>query len=477
MKLARLIYHLQWLNLCLETHERAVKQAIAEGKDVPAEVLKDYPTLQNSDNIITNKETEHDRENTGVLRRANDIHAGTTGSAGDDVSQGRQEVQEHAAKRHEGNGETESGGGETRGRELNISGSAGLRSLAESDKDNNSRSEQRLTEEPPRPVPSPAKDIELNEHSDIGFNAGAASRFDANLAAIKTLKTIEDEHRQATPEEQAILSKYSGFGDSGMGGAFPAYEDDSNSFTNSPWGRRRAELKALTTKEEFENIEHSRLNAFYTTPQVISSMWKALEKMGVDKLSNPHILEPSAGSGRFLGYEPKELAAKSQRVAVELDSLTGRMLKQMYPQADTYVMGFEHAPIPKDSIDVAISNVPFGNYPIFDPTFKKGRKKLTESIHNYFFAKTLEELRPGGVLAFITSHMTMDAPTAKPVRQALADQADLVGAIRLPNNAFPDTQVVTDIIFMRKRMEGEKPGDQSWVDTVPATIQITFKIR
>ena len=191
----------------LETHERAVKQAIAEGKDVPAEVLKDYPILQNSDNIITNKENEHGRENTGVLRRDNDIHSGATGNASDDVSQGRQEVQEHAAKRHEGNGETESGGGEARGRELNISGSAGLRGLAESDKDNNSGSEQRLTEEPPRPIPLPAKDIELNEHSDIGYNAGAASRFDANLAAIKTLKTIEDEHRQATPEEQAVLSR------------------------------------------------------------------------------------------------------------------------------------------------------------------------------------------------------------------------------------------------------------------------------
>src|SRR5208283_4707848 len=149
---------------------------------------------------------------------------------------------------------------------------------------------------------------------------------------------------------------------------------------------------------------------------------------------------------------------KSQRVAVELDSLTGRILKQMYPQADTYVMGFEHAPIPKDSIDVAISNVPFGNYPIFDPSFKKERKKLTGSIHNYFFAKTLEELRPGGVLAFITSHQTLDAPTSKPVRQALAKDADLIEAIRLPNNAFPDTQVVTDIIFMKKRLPGEAPA-------------------
>ena len=429
-----------------------------------------FDKSENND-IMTRSEGRKD-DNTNLLRRTDDLHPGTVGRAGDDVSQREQTLQEHERQGQEGTGGPQGEGSQARGRELNISGYSGLRSVAEGNQDSNSGSEQRLTE-PPRPVPvPPAKDIKLDEHSDIGYNIGAAARFDANITAIKTLKTIEDEHRQATPEAQAILSKYSGFGDSGMGGAFPAYEDDSSSFTNSPWGRRRAELKALTTKEEFENIEHSRLNAFYTTPQVISSMWKALEKMGVDKLSNPHVLEPSAGSGRFLGYEPKELADKSQRVAVELDSLTGRILKQMYPQADTYVMGFEHAPIPKDSIDVAISNVPFGNYPIFDPTFKKSRKKLTESIHNYFFAKTLEELRPGGILAFITSHQTLDAPSAKPVRQALADQADLVGAIRLPNNAFPDTQVVTDIIFMRKRLEGEKPGDQSWVDTVPQPYKL-----
>ena len=144
----------------------------------------------------------------------------------------------------------------------------------------------------------------------------------------------------------------------------------------------------------------------------------------------------------------------------------------MYPQTETYVMGFERAPIPKDSIDVAISNVPFGNYPIFDPSFKKDRKRLTRSIHNYFFAKTLEDLRPGGVLAFITSHETMDAPSSKPIRQALADQADLVGAIRLPKGAFPDTQVVTDIIFMKKRMPDEKPGDQTWVNSSPVDLHV-----
>ena len=335
----------------------------------------------------------------------------------------------------------------------------------------NLRGQDRLTEPSQTPVNEPAippkkaaTDIKL-DNLDIGFDAGAATRFDANLAAIRTLKQIEDEGRSATPEEQLILAKYSGFGDSGFGEAFPSYEPDERYSHMTPMLRRRKELQALTTPEEFKAIEGSRLNAFYTTPTVIKAMWDGLDRMGIGKLPNLRVLEPSAGSGRFLGYEPANLKAKSERTAVELDSLTGRILHQLYPETSTYVMGFERAPIGKDTMDVAISNVPFGNYPVFDKSFKKDRKKLTRSIHNYFFAKTLEELRPGGVLAFITTHQTMDAKSTKPVREYLSNQADLVGAIRLPNNAFPDTKVCTDIIFMRKRMPNESPGDKSWVDT------------
>jgi N12 class adenine-specific DNA methylase len=408
------------------------------------------PILDKSPNndIMTSSEG---RENDN----RNEVRGLATGTEGTGLH-GREQAESMEGHESERTKEIRTGQSESREgirSESNDSRDTGLQGVESSNPSGDSGERKRL--EP--------KDIELTEHSDIGFSSGAASRFDANVTAIKTLKTIEDEHREATPDEQKILSKYSGFGDSSMGEAFPRYE--GGGYSNTPWGRRRAELKAITTDDEFKAIEHSRLNAFYTTPEVIGSMWKSLEKMGVDKLSNPRVLEPSAGSGRFLGYEPKALADKSQRVAVELDPLTGRMLKQMYPKTETYVMGFEKAPIPKDSIDIAISNVPFGNYPIFDPTFKKDRKKLTGSIHNYFFAKSLEELRAGGVLAFITSHQTMDAPTAKPIRQALAKDADLIAAYRLPNNAFPDTQVVTDVIFMRKRMEGEKPGDDSWVDT------------
>jgi N12 class adenine-specific DNA methylase len=414
--------------------------------------------------IMTSKEAIHERiaGSPGVSGGESNIHVGATGKPVARLHETKptEKISGHEQARTKGNGGTKSEGDAEIRRESNIERSAGLPSMAEGDQRRDNGEGTRLA----------PKDLVLNRQSDIGHSAGSATRFDANLSAIRTLKQIEDDHRNATPEEQATMAKYSGFGDSGMGEAFPSWE--RGDFKSTPWGRRREELKALTTEDEFQSIERSRLNAFFTTPEVIQHMWQGLEKLGVDELNNPRILEPSAGSGRFLGYQPPAMATKSERIAVELDSLTGRLLKYTYPQTETYIMGFEKAPIQKESIDVAISNVPFGNYPVFDPEFKKDRKKLTRSIHNYFFAKTLDVLRPGGVLAFITSHETLDAPTAKPIRQALADRADLISAIRLPNSAFPDTKVVTDIIFMRKRMPGEQPGDQSWVGTTKQTFDI-----
>lgn len=310
-------------------------------------------------------------------------------------------------------------------------------------------------------------DITLRSNEDIGANMGAAARFDANLSAIRTLKTIESERRTATPEEQSILAKYSGFGDSQFNPAFQYYYGRDN----DAWKRRGEALKELTSEDEYKAIKGSRLNAFYTTPDVIKAMWQGLERLGANNLNSPHVLEPSAGSGRFLGFQPNEMAARSKRTAVELDSLTGRILKQAYPQSDVYVTGYESAPLPKDSFDIAISNVPFGNYAVFDPSFKKQRAKLKTQIHNYFFAKTLERLRPGGVLAFITTHGTLDAPGSKPQREMMAQEADFVGAIRLPRKAFPDTDVVTDIIYMRKRAPGDLPGDTSWTGTQEIELQ------
>jgi len=333
---------------------------------------------------------------------------------------------------------------------------------------------ERLTEgQAVPPLSTQGRDLILSpESDDTTFLQSPAARFDANLEAIRTLKQIETQGRSATPEEQRTLSRYSGFGDSAFSQAFPR----SRSYGGSPekesaWERRGATLKEITTPEEYQAIEKSRLNAFYTTPEVVRAMWRGLEQLGAGDIAHPRVLEPSAGSGRFLGMQPVEMAARSTRTAVELDSLTGRLLKHTYPDTAVYVMGFQEAPIPDDSIDIAISNVPFGDYPVHDPAFTKERTKLTRQIHNYFFAKTLDKLRPGGVLAFVTSHNTLDAPTAQPVREALAERADLVGAIRLPRGAFPDTEVVTDIIFMRKRVPGEAAADTSWVKSFHTELQ------
>ena len=288
------------------------------------------------------------------------------------------------------------------------------------------------------------------------------ARWDANIDAIRLLKRLQAEGRAATPEEQKVLAKYSGFGDSAYEQAFSYYQRDP------AWKQRKQELEELVTDEEHDAIKRSRLNAFYTTPEVIRQMWSGLRDLGADKLSSPRVLEPSAGSGRFLAYQPPGMAASSERTAVELDSLTADLLKAQFPDTTVYNMGFEAAPVPDNHFDIAISNVPFGNYGVHDPDYlAEGKKHLTSSIHNYFFAKAMDKLRPGGVLAFITTHHTMDAQKARKVREHLAEQADLVGAVRLPEDAFPDTDVVTDIIYLRKRAPGEEPGDRTWVSTEP----------
>lgn len=316
------------------------------------------------------------------------------------------------------------------------------------------------------PATSPAHDLILERNTDIGATATAMVRFDANLAAIRTLRKIESENRNATPQEQAVLAKYSGFGDSSFEDAFDEWELKNVSRSDKQaLVRRGIELKELLTEEEWGAVKKSRINAFFTPPEIIAAMWDGLAKLGANKLSHPRVLEPSAGTGRFFGLEPKELASRSVRTAVELDEVTGKILHQLYPDTEVHIMGYEAAPLPKESMDIAVSNVPFGNIPVFDPTMRRERHKFTRSVHNYFFVKTLENLRPGGVMAFITSHYTMDSNEAKPVREALAAEADLLGAVRLPQGAFPDTQVVTDIIYLRKRLPTDKPGDKSWVDT------------
>ena len=276
---------------------------------------------------------------------------------------------------------------------------------------------------------------------------GAKAKFRANMAAIHLLQELEFEGLQASPEQQEILSRYVGWG--GLADAFDESKDN--------WKAEFAELYAALSPEEYAAARASTLNAHYTSPTVIRAIYDAVENMG---FQTGNILEPSMGVGNFFGMLPESM--KSSRLyGVELDSITGRIAKQLYPQADITVAGFETTDR-KDFFDLAIGNVPFGQYQVNDRAFDK----LGFSIHNYFFAKALDQVRPGGVVAFVTSRYTMDAKDSA-ARKYIAQRADFLGAIRLPNNAFKanaGTDVVSDIIFLQKR---DRPIEiePDWVHT------------
>ena len=279
---------------------------------------------------------------------------------------------------------------------------------------------------------------------DLGVG-GPKQKFARNIEAIRTLFKLEEEHRGATAEEQQVLSQYVGWG--GLADAFDPGKDS--------WAKEYAELKGLLSEDEYAAARSSTLNAHYTSPTVIRGIYDAVEHMG---FRSGNILEPSMGVGNFFGMLPDSMA-DSQLYGVELDSITGRIAKKLYPQADITVAGFETTDR-RDFYDLAVGNVPFGQYKVND----KAYNKLGFSIHNYFFAKAIDQVRPGGIVAFVTSRYTMDSKDST-ARKHMAERADLLGAIRLPNNAFKanaGTDVVSDIIFLQKR---DRPIDHEpeWV--------------
>ena len=276
---------------------------------------------------------------------------------------------------------------------------------------------------------------------------GPKAKFQANIEAIKLLKYLEGTTGQATPEQQQVLSRYVGWG-----GLADAFDPDKES-----WCKEYAQLKELLTPEEYAAVRGSTLNAHYTSPTVIRAIYEAVGRMGFE---TGNILEPSCGVGNFFGMLPEEMQ-NSRLYGVELDSISGRIARQLYPQAHITVAGFETTDR-RDFYDLAVGNVPFGQYQVRD----KAYDKLNFNIHNYFFAKALDQVRPGGVVAFVTSRYTMDSKDST-VRRYLAQRADLLGAIRLPNNAFKanaGTEVVSDIIFLQKR---DRPLDivPEWTQT------------
>ena len=293
------------------------------------------------------------------------------------------------------------------------------------------------------PVPEAAGNFHItDEHLGEG---GAKQKYARNIEAIRTLFKLEQEHRGATAEEQQVLSQYVGWG-----GLADAFDPDKDS-----WAKEYAELKGLLSEDEYAAARSSTLNAHYTSPTVIRGIYDAVERMG---FRSGNILEPSMGVGNFFGMLPDSMA-DSRLYGVELDSITGRIAKKLYPQADITVAGFETTDR-RDFYDLAVGNVPFGQYKVND----KAYNKLGFSIHNYFFAKAIDQVRPGGVVAFVTSRYTMDSKDST-ARKHMAERADLLGAIRLPNNAFranAGTDVVSDIIFLQKR---DRPIDHEpdWV--------------
>ena len=302
---------------------------------------------------------------------------------------------------------------------------------------------QKSVEEPAieKPVKQPAPKIDksnaVNFHiTDDALGAGSAKeKFRRNIEAIRTLEKVESEKRIATSEEQQILSQYVGWG--GLADAF----DESK----SAWAGEYQQLKELLSSQEYASARESTLNAHYTSPAIIRSIYDTLDRMGFEK---GNVLEPAMGIGNFFGMLPEKMQ-ESRLYGVELDGITGRIARQLYPKADIKISGFEKTDYPNDFFDVAVGNVPFGQYKVADKQYDKNNFL----IHDYFFAKTLDKVRPGGVVAFVTSKGTMDKKSPE-VRKYLAQRAELMGAVRLPNTAFKEnagTEVTSDILFFKKR--------------------------
>lgn len=353
------------------------------------------------------------------------------------------------------------------------------------------------------------QDVRLDTEDQIG-RGSLRQKAQENLRAIRILQALDEEGRDPTPEEKRALARFVGWGAFGqafhpkftqfrrgeyhvgyevVGGSYrqktlQEYEQIPE-YTRRRWSQAdkahwelNQEIRDVMTPEEYEAASKSILNAHFTSPAVVQAMWAMVEKLG---FRGGRVLEPAMGSGNFFGFQPEHLAQTSRRTGVELDRVTGKIATHLYPNADVKVQGFEETPLPNDYFDLAISNVPFGNFGVHDPEYQRsGRNWLTKSIHNYFFAKSLEKVRPGGLVAFITSHHTLDAPTHKRFREHLAEQADLVAAIRLPNDAFQEnagTRVTTDILILRKKdpqdpeFEALHPRDErgrfirKWTDT------------
>ena len=303
---------------------------------------------------------------------------------------------------------------------------------------------------------TPSRDFRITQSHRIG-EGSLREKALANIEAIHALKQIEAENRDATEAEKSILVRYAGWG--ALASAFRPHPSQD-------WQPVANQLRELLTKDEYEAARASTPNAHFTSPAVIDAMWQALWRFGFAK--GARVLEPSMGVGHFFGLMPEEMLSRSRRTGVEMDSITARIAQRLYPDATIFAKGFEETQLPDNYFDAVVGNIPFGNYPVFDPMYRR-QPALTRAIHDYFLAKSIDKLRAGGVMALITSRYTMDKqdPT---IRHYLAERAELIGAIRLPNTAFKanaGTEVTTDILFLQKRAPGAPAGKNAWLDLAP----------
>ena len=309
--------------------------------------------------------------------------------------------------------------------------------------------------EPEPPPAPPSRDFRITEAHRIG-QGGLKEKARDNIAAIRALRLVEDESRPPTPAENSVLARYSGWG---------ALSNVFHPYPRSDWEEIAHDVREQLNADEYDSARASTPNAHFTSPVVIQALWQAIERFGLG--ARAQILEPSMGVGHFFGLMPETLLPGCKRTGIELDGITARIAKQLYPDASIFAKGFEETVLPDNFFDAVIGNIPFGNYAVHDPAYK--HSPVTRTIHDYFLAKSLDKLRVGGVMALITSRYTMDKQDST-VRRYLAERADLVGAIRLPNTAFKanaGTEVTTDILFLQKRAPGVAPGGEAWRELAP----------
>lgn len=454
--------------------------------------LLDKPAVNNTEEVTPNAETDvrGQEESNGALREDHQGGIPESEQPGEGNPRLLDEVEAGSVQQHEQGGDAgvpgergaEAGrsGGRPDSERDGRSGSAGSGSVSDLRRDADvTPDDGGISETVQREIEQKSTGKPKGENYAIGDSLnlakGEKARYRDNVAALRLIHQLNQEGRFATKEEQEVLSKYVGWG--GLDGAFGelAYNRETRKSEMRPktgWEKEFQELRQLVTdgiisEEEYRGMSESTKNAHYTSMEVISAMYDGLKKLG---FQGGRMLEPSSGVGNFVGGMPADMTSSVKSwTMVELDRVTGQIAKYLYPNNDVRIEGFQDANIPNDYMDVAIGNVPFGNYGVVDRTYPK---RVTKSIHNYFFAKSIDKVRPGGLVMFITSSFTMNSQD-NAIRQYLMDRADLLGAIRLPNTAFKGnagTDVVTDILILKKRVPGTAYSGETFLEAPQKSI-------